>query len=194
MNPNVVLSVERPGKDNAEVHIVVVVVVAGVAEALEGSGKCFRRPAPLAARIPRCLSNLEMEDQCTAVTATQLDAEPASRKANTKGRGWQRKHHTLPFSRSRLAPTKLTVAVQYSIFHCAKPALQFRNLFYVLPWYRKEVLFERPFLGHNSISASPSPFWSSSFRWPFRRAAKKKNRQTSPTTAMCSRPASPRLL
>ncbi len=88
MNPNVVLSVERPGKDNAEVHIVVV-VVAGVAEALEGSGKCFRRPAPLAARIPRCLSNLEMEDQCTAVIATQLDAEPASRKANTKGGGWQ---------------------------------------------------------------------------------------------------------
>ncbi len=122
MNPSVVLSVERPGNNSAEVHILVV-VVAGIVEATGGSGKCFRRSVPLAARIPRCLSNLEMEDQCTAVTATQLDAEPVSRKANTKGRGWQRKHHTLPFSRSCLAPTKLTVAVQYSIFQCAKPAL-----------------------------------------------------------------------
>ena len=125
MNPNVVLSVERPGKDSAEARLV---AVAGIAEATDGSGKCFLRSAPLVAKIPRCLSNLEMEDQCTAVIATQLDAEPASRKANTKGGGWQRKHHTLPFSRSCLAPTKLTVAVQYSIFQCAKPALQFRNL------------------------------------------------------------------
>ena len=67
MNPNVVLSVERPGKDSAEVRLV---VVAGIAEATDGSGKCFLRSVPLVAKIPRYLSSPETGDRCTARTAT----------------------------------------------------------------------------------------------------------------------------
>ena len=91
MSPSVVLTAEQPGNSSAVVRM-----GAAIATVINGREKCILLSALLAGKIPRYLSSPETEDQCTAVTATpQSGAEPASRKASTKGRGWPRKCHPL---------------------------------------------------------------------------------------------------
>jgi integrase len=60
-------------------------MVAGVATAINGKGKCILPSAPLVAKTRRYLSSPETADRCTAATATlQSGADPAFRKGNTK--------------------------------------------------------------------------------------------------------------
>jgi hypothetical protein len=83
-------------------------MVAGIATAINGRGKCILLSAPLAGKTPRYLLSPETGDQCTAATATlQSGAEPASRKANTKAKGGIGNATLCLFSLSftRLGPT-----------------------------------------------------------------------------------------
>jgi len=60
---------------------------AAIATVLNGREKCILLSAPLAGKTPRYLSSPETGDRCTAATATQSGAEPASRKGNTNKEG-----------------------------------------------------------------------------------------------------------
>ena len=71
-SPGVVPTAEQRGNSN-----VVVRVVAGIATAINGRGKCILLFAPLVAKTPRYLSSPETGDRCTAATATlQSGADP----------------------------------------------------------------------------------------------------------------------
>lgn len=93
MIPSVVLNAEKRGSNSD-----VVGLVAFLATAINGQGKCIPLSVLLVAKRQRYLLSPEKGDQCIVATATlRLDAEPVLRQDNTKERGWHNQCHPLLF-------------------------------------------------------------------------------------------------
>jgi len=65
MSPSVVPSADKPGNNSA-----VVPMVARIATAINGRGKCMLLSVPHVAKTHRYRLSHEMADRCTAATAT----------------------------------------------------------------------------------------------------------------------------